>query len=100
MLPCIIRFVFPVGEPGRAVAVPRVSPPRGSAHPIVVESVSATPRVFHLHNFLSLAEADALIAFSEHNTDPLYGLHRSTTGVEHQVRSFTRKELVSFSIYV
>jgi len=53
-----------------------------------------------LHNFLSVAEADALIAFSEHNTDPLYGLHRSTTGVEHQVRSLTRKELVSFSIYV
>jgi hypothetical protein len=79
------RFVFPVGAPGRAVAVPRVPSPRGSAHPIVVESLSATPRVFHLHNFLSHAEADALVAFSEHNTDPLYGLHRSTTGVEHEV---------------
>ena len=80
-----VRFVFPVGGPGRAVAVPRVTPPRGPAHPIAVESVSGVPRVFHLHNFLSVEEADALIAFSEHNTDPLYGLHRSTTGVEHEV---------------
>ena len=43
--------------------------------------------MFHLHNFLTTHEADSLVAHSLANTDPIYGLHRSTTGVEHEVRA-------------
>ena len=78
-------FVFPSGELGRAVAVPRVSPPRGKAHPITVETISSSPRVFHLHNFITEAESDSLVACALANTDPVLGLQRSTTGAEHQV---------------
>lgn len=78
-------FVFPSGELGRAVAVPRVSPPRGKAHPITVETISSSPRVFHLHNFITEAESDSLVAYALANTDPVLGLQRSTTGAEHQV---------------
>ena len=87
-------------EPGRplaaheaswqsTVAVPRVAPPRGNNQPILLETISNAPRVFHIHNFLSNAEAESLVAYSEANRDPVYGLHRSTTGVEHQVKLIT-----------
>ena len=78
-------FVFPSDELGRLVRISRIRSPRGPEKPIYVETISNKPRLFHLHNFLSIDEADRLVAFSESNTDPLFGLHRSTTGVEHQV---------------
>jgi hypothetical protein len=78
-------FVFPTGKLGRVVAVPRVPPPHGKARPITVETLSLSPRVFHLHNFITEAESDALVAFALANTDPVLGLQRSTTGAEHQV---------------
>ena len=82
-------FVFPSDELGRTVAVPRVAPPRGNNQPILLETISNAPRVFHIHNFLSNAEAESLVAYSEANRDPVYGLHRSTPGVEHQVKLIT-----------
>jgi hypothetical protein len=78
-------FVFPTGSLGRAVGVPRVPPPKGAAYPITVETISHSPRVFHLHNFLTAAESDALIAYALNNKDPILGLQQSTTGAEHQV---------------
>ena len=66
--------------------MPRIHPPpRGVAAPITLETISNSPRVFHIHNFLTFEEADSLVAHSERNTDPVYGLHRSTTGVGSQV---------------
>ena len=78
-------FVFPTGALGRAVPVPRVRSPRGKRRPITVETLSHSPRVFHLHNFISESESDALVASALANDDPVLGLQRSTTGAEHQV---------------
>ena len=69
-------FIFPFRELGSHVEVPRVTPPRGRERPITVEAISERPRVFHLHNFISEDEADALVAYSLANEDPVYGLHR------------------------
>jgi len=78
-------FVFPTGALGRVVTVPRVASPRGAQRPISVETISHSPRVFHLHNFITEAESDALVAYALANNDPILGLQRSTTGAEHQV---------------
>lgn len=104
-------FVFPTGPLGRSVIVSRVQSPRGLGLPVVVETISNSPRVFHLHNFLSDAgslfpilpthanhrthdflslhfvcvESDSLMATALANDDPILGLQPSTTGAEHQV---------------
>jgi hypothetical protein len=46
-------FVFPTVELGRSVPITRVHSPRGVDHPITVETISHSPRVFHLHNFIT-----------------------------------------------
>lgn len=51
-------FVFPPGELGRVVALPRIQSPRGPELPILVETISLSPRVFHLHNFITEAEVN------------------------------------------
>jgi len=89
-------FVYPTGSLGRAVTIPRVPPPKGSKFPITVETISHSPRVFHLHNFLTEAESDALIEHALNNKDPILGLQRSTTGAEHQV-SFNQVKRTSMS---
>lgn len=78
-------FVYPTGNLGRAMPISRVPPPKGAKFPITVETISHSPRVFHLHNFLTEAESDALIDYALNNKDPILGLQRSTTGAEHQV---------------
>lgn len=82
-------FVFPTMELGRAVAITRIEPPRGSGYPITVETLSHSPRAYHLHNFITESEADELISYALQNDDPVMGLQRSTTGAEHQVSHYT-----------
>ena len=50
-----------------------------------METISHSPRVFHLHNFLTEGESDALVAHALADRDAITGLQRSTTGAEHQV---------------
>jgi hypothetical protein len=39
--------------------------PRGADTPVVLETLATSPKVFYVHNFLSDAEADALVAFAQ-----------------------------------
>lgn len=79
-------FVYPTGSLGRSIVVDRVLSPRGPHNPITLETISHSPRVFHIHNFLTEKEADALIEHALNDKDKVTGLQRSTTGSEHQVR--------------
>ncbi|OQR82538.1 hypothetical protein ACHHYP_15884 [Achlya hypogyna] len=55
-----LLFVWPFVKVGHRVRIEAVLSPTG--RPIVLESLSETPRVFHVHDFFSDAEADALVA--------------------------------------
>eukprot|EP00616_Rhizochromulina_sp_CCMP1243_P003024 CAMPEP_0118962014 /NCGR_PEP_ID=MMETSP1173-20130426/499_1 /TAXON_ID=1034831 /ORGANISM="Rhizochromulina marina cf, Strain CCMP1243" /LENGTH=508 /DNA_ID=CAMNT_0006910229 /DNA_START=69 /DNA_END=1595 /DNA_ORIENTATION=+ len=78
-------FVFPTGELGRTVELRRMRSPRKEGHAITLETLSQSPRVFRLNNFLTDEESDELVANALADTDPVTSLQRSTTGAEHQV---------------
>jgi hypothetical protein len=58
---------------------------------IVLEVLSVEPRVFDVHNFFSVEEAQGLIAKALAETSETYGLHRSTTGTANQTGLFNKR---------
>lgn len=76
-------FVWPTVAIGHKVTVPfqpsdaRYNP--GSDESIVLETISLSPRVFRLHNFVSEEETNALM-----NRAKMMGLERSTGGLQKQ----------------
>jgi hypothetical protein len=82
LVPEGLLFVWPFVSVGHNVTLPAdlLQLPVGH-EPIVIESISASPLVFKLHNFFSGAEADELIRAAEAITDPQFMLKRSATGV-------------------
>mmetsp|Transcript_23931 Transcript_23931/g.35018 ORF Transcript_23931/g.35018 Transcript_23931/m.35018 type:complete len:504 (+) Transcript_23931:382-1893(+) len=59
---------------------PNVLPPvPGIDQPIIIESLSETPRVFHVHNLFTEDESNAIIE-SAHQASGVLALQRSTTG--------------------
>jgi hypothetical protein len=57
-------FVWPPIKVGHKV-VTMIDPPRGIEHPITLETLKTSPKVFYVHNFLSDEEADALVEFAQ-----------------------------------
>ena len=72
------EFIWPTFKKGHLVEVRHVK--SGNGEPIVVETLSESPKVFRLNNFFTTEEADELIANALNMNDPVHGLHRSTTG--------------------
>ncbi|GAB5366902.1 hypothetical protein AAMO2058_001183700 [Amorphochlora amoebiformis] len=75
------NFVWPSGYVGKKVTVNKISRPKDSSKPIVLETLSLQPKVFLVHNFISQEEADELIFRATDPRNP-YSLRRSTTGTE------------------
>jgi hypothetical protein len=71
-------FMFAPSFVGERFDLKHVDAP-GDA-PIVVETISLSPRLFEIHNFYSPTEADELIDKALNETSETMGLHRSTTG--------------------
>ncbi|CAM9284751.1 unnamed protein product [Heterosigma akashiwo] len=75
-------FMWPTVEVGRRVEVTHLEDaPNGQ--PIVVETLSTSPRVFRLHNLFTHEEADAFIENALSITDEVFKLKRSRTFIEH-----------------
>jgi prolyl 4-hydroxylase len=75
-----LEFVWPFVELGHNQTIsPNVVPPTPNAGPIVLESVSESPRVFRVYNMANEQEANAIIA-SAHNATGQNALKRSTVG--------------------
>lgn len=72
------EFMWPTFKRGHLVEVQHVA--SGNGEPIVVETLSESPKVFRLNNFFTSEEADELIDNALNLNDPINGLHRSTTG--------------------
>lgn len=72
------EFIWPTFKRGHQVEVRHVA--SGNGEPIIVETLSESPKVFRLNNFFTSQEADELIAHTLNLKDPVNGLHRSTTG--------------------
>jgi hypothetical protein len=61
-----VPFVWPPRAVGHRVELTDLQPyPRGADTPVVLETLATSPKVFYVHNFLSDAEADALVAFAQ-----------------------------------
>mmetsp|Transcript_21825 Transcript_21825/g.29927 ORF Transcript_21825/g.29927 Transcript_21825/m.29927 type:complete len:506 (-) Transcript_21825:297-1814(-) len=74
-------FMWPTVEVGRRVEVTHLEDaPNGQ--PIVVETLSTSPRVFRLHNLFTHEEADAFIENALSISDEANRLKRSSTGAE------------------
>ncbi|OQR87356.1 hypothetical protein ACHHYP_09099 [Achlya hypogyna] len=54
-----LLFVWPFVKPGHRVFIEPTQSPTG--RPLILESWTESPRVFHVHNFFAEAEADVLI---------------------------------------
>ena len=72
------EFIWPTFKKGHLVEVRHVT--TANNKPIVVETLSESPKVFRLNNFFTEEEADELIENALQLNDPVNGLHRSTTG--------------------
>ena len=59
------------------IEVPGVVSPSGK--PIILETLSHSPRAFYVHNFMSPKETDKLIAYSTSSKNP-YKMAKSTAG--------------------
>lgn len=57
-------FVWPPVKVGHTI-VTSIDPPRGIEHPITIETLKTSPKVFYVRNFMSDAEAEALVAFAQ-----------------------------------
>ncbi|GKY95252.1 hypothetical protein MPSEU_000487600 [Mayamaea pseudoterrestris] len=71
-------FMFAPAKVGEEFHITHAGAP--DAAPIVLETLSISPRVFEIHNFFNLSEADELIEKALSETSDTMGLHRSTTG--------------------
>jgi len=61
-----VPFVWPPRAVVHRVELTDLQPyPRGADTPVVLETLATSPKVFYVHNFLSDAEADALVAFAQ-----------------------------------
>ena len=76
-LPRSHQFYWPSHEVGHRVALPWMEMPRGV--PIELETLAASPRAFFVHNFMTDAETDMLIATAVDPKNP-YSIRPSTTG--------------------
>ncbi|OWY96384.1 hypothetical protein PHMEG_00033357 [Phytophthora megakarya] len=73
-----LLFVWPFVELGHRVTV--VSEASPTKEPVIIESLSESPRTFRLHNFFSGEEADKLIKRTLEIDDPANKLQQSTVG--------------------
>eukprot|EP00591_Stephanopyxis_turris_P004929 CAMPEP_0195512258 /NCGR_PEP_ID=MMETSP0794_2-20130614/4278_1 /TAXON_ID=515487 /ORGANISM="Stephanopyxis turris, Strain CCMP 815" /LENGTH=403 /DNA_ID=CAMNT_0040639999 /DNA_START=203 /DNA_END=1414 /DNA_ORIENTATION=- len=90
----IHHFFWPTRPIGDIVTVHGIDTP--TDQPIELEMVSSTPRVFHVHNFVSEAEVDQLTKRALDPKNP-YSVRSSTTGI-HGYRSSTRTSDNAFDI--
>ncbi len=58
-----VPFIWPPVYFGHLYELSEMEQPRGM--PIVLETLSTSPKVFYVHNFLSDVEADALVSFAQ-----------------------------------
>lgn len=65
-------FVWPTIAIGRKVAVPHVKTPLGAE--VILETLSHSPRVFSLSNFMDMSEADQIIKDAQEMTSEDYRL--------------------------
>ncbi|KAG7391617.1 hypothetical protein PHYPSEUDO_004119 [Phytophthora pseudosyringae] len=70
-----LHFVWPFVELGHRVMVASKA-----SEPVIIESISESPRTFRLHNFFSGEEADKLIKRTLEIDDPSNKLQQSTVG--------------------
>ncbi|CAM9829612.1 unnamed protein product [Pylaiella littoralis] len=82
------NFVWPTIQIGRKVTVPHVKTPLGTE--VVLETLSHSPRVFSLYNFMDMEEADNIIEDALGMTQEAYRLKRSSTGTTGKSISKTR----------
>ncbi|CAM9615338.1 unnamed protein product [Ectocarpus sp. 12 AP-2014] len=82
------NFVWPTVKIGRKVTVPHVKTPLGAE--VVLETLSHSPRVFSLYNFMDMEEADNIIEDALGMTQEAYRLKRSSTGTKGKAISKTR----------
>ncbi|GMF15026.1 unnamed protein product [Phytophthora lilii] len=73
-----LLFVWPFVELGHRVTVTSEASP--TKEPVIIESISESPRTFRLHNFFSGEEADKLIKRTLEINDPSNKLQQSTVG--------------------
>ncbi|ETL47125.1 hypothetical protein F441_03227 [Phytophthora nicotianae CJ01A1] len=73
-----LHFVWPFVELGHRVTVTSKASP--TKEPVIIESISESPRTFRLHNFFSGEEADKLIKRTLEIDDPSNKLQQSTVG--------------------
>ncbi len=81
LVPPYRHFVWPTFHVGHRVELPGVASAY-SGKRVTLETVSESPRVFVVDNFLSQQDADELIDFTLGIDDDVYGLKRSTTGAK------------------
>ncbi|CAH0482317.1 unnamed protein product [Peronospora belbahrii] len=74
-----LLFVWPFVELGHRVTVTSIASP--TKEPIIIESISESPRTFRLHNFFSGEEADKLIKRALEIREPLNKLQPSSVGL-------------------
>ena len=61
-----VPFVWPPRGVGHQVELADLKPyPRGKDHPVTLETLTTSPKVFYVHNFLSDEEAEALVNFAQ-----------------------------------
>lgn len=73
-----LHFMWPFVELGHRVVVASNASP--TKEPVIIESVSDSPRMFRLHNFFDEEEADMLIKRTLEIDDPSSKLQQSTVG--------------------
>ena len=73
-------FMFAPSFVGETFVLDRMRNNAPSNAPIVVEVLSLKPRIFELHNFFSLDEADTIIEQALSESSDSHKFHRSTTG--------------------
>ncbi len=71
-------FMFAPSHVGEVFELKHVKDSIGEV--ITVETLSLEPRVFDIHNFFTVEEADQLLSKALGETSETYGFHRSTTG--------------------
>lgn len=81
-------FVWPTVEIGRRVKVSHVTAPQGV--PIEMETLSLSPRVYMIHNFMDYVEADTITREALEIKDDEHRLKRSSTGTAGRTVSSSR----------
>jgi hypothetical protein len=71
-------FIWPSFELGHRAIAPVSDPP--NKNPVVLETLSTSPRVFRIYNFFTAADSDALISNALKLSEEDYRLKRSSTG--------------------